>query len=336
MTFPNDPAKRRSEENPAANIDYDSIRPVALSDRPPCPPAMPAHRYARPGRIPASRFLSLAASIVALVAAVGAASPSSNGSAQDAPHSASPALKSAENGSAVRWHQAQVTLSLDPSLDSLGTGAKQAVKNAVGAWIEADPGLPSLSFDHGDGTRGVAARDGVNRVLAGPIDLPGHENDLAITTAYSDAETGAIVEVDMVFNTAHSFADLGNAAQQAGDEADGDGEGPGHERNAHCHQEYDIQNVATHEFGHFFGLGEDKAEDQATMFYKSRACETIKRDLFPTDTSAVDQLYQAGFQEEQPAGCAITSPKSGGFGEGAGLATAVAALALVALRRSRG
>jgi hypothetical protein len=46
-----------------------------------------------------------------------------------------------------------------------------------------------------------------------------------------------------------------------------------------CNNEADVENVATHEFGHWFGLGDLDAGLDLTMYGGAPRCETKKRSL---------------------------------------------------------
>jgi hypothetical protein len=180
--------------------------------------------------------------------------------------------KTTSTGAHEKWAAGTpVTIVLDGSLDTLGPNARTAVRDAFGTWVASGVSLPSLTLDHQSGA-GRAARDGVNRILVGPITLAGHEKDVAATIAYADDRTGAIVEVDMIFNSKYAF-----------DVLDPD--------DKKCAKDYDLQNIATHEAGHFFGLGEDLEDPTTTMYFRSATCEVTKRALSAPDRDAMMGLY---------------------------------------------
>jgi len=58
-----------------------------------------------------------------------------------------------------------------------------------------------------------------------------------------------------------------------------------------CASGYDFESVVTHEVGHFFGLGEDRAARAATMFFCQSRCEIHKRSLEAGDTAPLRELY---------------------------------------------
>lgn len=56
----------------------------------------------------------------------------------------------------------------------------------------------------------------------------------------------------------------------------------------------DLQNIATHEFGHGWGMGDiyDSSCDQVTMYGYSSEGEIIKRTLEAPDTTGIESLYK--------------------------------------------
>src|SRR5690348_15618781 len=89
-----------------------------------------------------------------------------------------------ETGVAERWATPGIVVVLDPSLDDLGPGARDAVRAAMSTWATDVAGLPSVTVEDG-ASRVGASRDGVNVVSAAPVTLAGHEKDLALTTTYA-------------------------------------------------------------------------------------------------------------------------------------------------------
>ncbi len=199
-------------------------------------------------------------------------------------------LRKTSTGALERWSSPAVTITIDPSLAAATPAAKEAVMDAFGAWAASGAYLPQLSFNAA-ATPGAAEQDGTNRLLLAPITLPGHENDLALTVSYADADTGDVIEADTIFNSAYEWASVGATAP-----------GEGAQR---CDHHYDLQNVATHEAGHFFGLGEDYSDGTTTMYVSSMPCQTSKRALSAADVAVVSGLYaQPLAGPAAKAGCA--------------------------------
>jgi len=200
--------------------------------------------------------------------------------------SGNPTLKKGTDGESVRWHANKSKIYFDASLDNAGKHAREAVQLGFGTWIGSGAKLPSLDFDTTSGARFGQVPNGKSEVMYGPITLAGHENDLALTVTFSDPKTGEVVESDMIFNNKHPYGILPYVPATSA-------QATAVQDTASCDQKYDLQSVATHEAGHFFGLGEDFEAKPATMFYTTGRCETNKRVLQSTDETTMNALYFA-------------------------------------------
>jgi MYXO-CTERM domain-containing protein len=211
--------------------------------------------------------------------------------------SGNPALKKGSDGESVRWHSKKNKIYFDASLDDASKHGREAVQLAFGTWLGSNAKLPNLDFDSTKGASFGQKPNGKSEIMYGPITLAGHENDLALTVTFSDPKTGEVVESDMIFNSKHPYGVLpyktsssgqGNGNWQTSNDA------PANNADAaSCEQRYDLQSVATHEAGHFFGLGEDFDAKVATMYYTTGRCETNKRVLQTSDESTMSALYLA-------------------------------------------
>jgi len=197
--------------------------------------------------------------------------------------SGNPTLKKGTDGESVRWHSKKSKVYFDASLDNAGAHAREAVQLGFGTWVGSGAKLPSLDFDSTKGASFGQVPNGKSEVMYGPITLAGHENDLALTVTFSDPKTGEVVESDMIFNNRHPYGLLPYAGSAAPVQ-----------NTASCDQKYDLQSVATHEAGHFFGLGEDFDAKPATMYYTTGRCETNKRVLQGSDETTMNALYSLG------------------------------------------
>ena len=262
--------------------------------------------------------------------------------------SGSPGYRKTPMGRELHWENKALTVYLDSSLSHIGPGASEAVMQAFGQWVASDQRLPDLTFDTGQ-TSSLPVQDGKSTVSYGRITAPGHEHDVAVTVTYANDQTGAIIEADMVLNSLYPMGVLTakTPTQNAqGNDNHGNGQASSSSRgtldsdeSSDCGNRYDAQNVATHEAGHFFGLGEDLTEKRATMFQSIGQCETHKRALAGTDVTALSTLYTAtatpGSDEAQagPRACSFGGvPASGGAWLVSG---AIFGLALLGRRRSR-
>ena len=202
--------------------------------------------------------------------------------------SGTPALKKGADGENVRWHSAKSKVFFDASLDDAGRYARDAIQLGFGTWIGSGAKLPGVEFDTTKNAHFGQVPNGKSEVMYGPISLAGHENDLALTVTFSDPKTGEVVESDMIFNSRHPYGVLSYQETQSGKTSTES------EHASACDQKYDLQSVATHEAGHFFGLGEDFDTKSATMYYTTGRCETNKRVLQNSDETTMSALYVNG------------------------------------------
>ena len=210
-------------------------------------------------------------------------------------------VRTTPSGAKEVWGASGPSFVLDPSRDRMGDGAKGAVVDAFSTWDSAKLGVPRASFSISS-TPGKAAQDGVSRIVYAPIEVEGKEDALALTISYADAVTGAIRETDVIFNAKHRFHVFPVASPEPSD------------TDAICNGDYDVQNVATHEAGHVYGLGEDTDDLTTTMYIRSSPCEIHKRTLSAPDTQVMTALYTG-------AGAAAATAPPGGASGGCGGAT---------------
>jgi hypothetical protein len=227
-----------------------------------------------------------------------------------------------------RWFRPEVVVVIDASVEQIGPEAKLAVQHAFGEWLATGTELPALAFADGRDIAPSLDPDGVNSVVYAPIEFEGHRDDLAITIGFSDDETGEITEADIIINARQPFSTL-SAPWTATRTHSCNGE----IESARCEHRYDLQNVLTHEVGHFYGLGEDEGDRTSTMFSCTSPCETHKRHLGPTDVELISKNYTSGNDQSRAAmGCSVgpqpLAPLGAGF-----LACALAGLAALGRRR---
>ena len=259
-------------------------------------------------------------------------------------HSGSPGYKQSPTGKDLHWEKKALTVYLDDSLQKLGPTAREAVMQAFGQWVASDTRLPDLSFDTGK-TSTTPQQDGKSTVSYGRITAPGHEHDVAITVTYASDKTGEIIEADVILNDLYPMAVLTPKPptvdkHDSNEDGRHSSSGPSmqdREESLDCKNRYDAQNVTTHEAGHFFGLGEDPVEHQATMFQTIDQCETHKRVLAATDVGALTTLYaESADPDEAKAG-----PRACSFGRAPGdrgalwLSAAIFGVGLYRRRRAR-
>jgi len=104
---------------------------------------------------------------------------------------------------------------------------------------------------------------------------------IATTTTTSVTSTGEILDADMELNDSAFFFTTVDAPVC-----------PPSAPRADC-VAYDVQNTATHEAGHYLGLGHSSATD-ATMFAFAPSGETRKRQLHADDITGICAIYPKG------------------------------------------
>lgn len=206
------------------------------------------------------------------------------------------------DGVPARWAEnkdivVEIDTDFHPYIDEHGcdnagscTNMMQVVENAFDAWKDVSKTDIRLSRVLSKDIAGTPHFDGKNQIKVytqGWNNLPFNppSSALAVTiSTYQDPNT--IVDSDIFFN-AENFAWAVVDSDQ--------------ERNV-----YDVQNVLTHEIGHFLGLdhtSENSGENQneyvdATMFFASSPGETFRRNLGSLDELGIRHLYTS---ENMPA-----------------------------------
>ncbi len=157
------------------------------------------------------------------------------------------------------------------------------------------------------------------------LDSDGSPFAFALTSVAYGRTTGEIFDVDILFNEGRgpfAVCPEGGCAGRA----------------------VDLENVATHEIGHFFGLAHSD-DESATMACSAEEDDIEKRSLAPDDVAGICAIYGPDAIDERaesltrrrlPAGCAChLAPDLRGASPLGGLAATCAALLLARLRKRR-
>jgi hypothetical protein len=183
----------------------------------------------------------------------------------------------------LKWDAAQVRwMATNRGVPGVTAGDFQAaVERAFATW-EAVPSA-TIGFQFG-GFTSAAPFDDDDLSVLGFAPRPDLERVLGATTFVLDAVTGTIVESDVFFNAAFDWS-----ASAAGEP-----------------NRFDLQSVATHEIGHFLGLGHSAlGETEVIDAGRRRVLATASvmfpiafgrgniadRQLQPDDVAAISVLY---------------------------------------------
>lgn len=147
-------------------------------------------------------------------------------------------------------------------------GASNAFDSAVGAW-ESAASKDLIKTIKQDNNAHYGSLDGKNSVEFGRY--AGSNGVIAVTAYWVDRSTRTIVEFDMQYNTYYNWGDASTGGSGV----------------------MDIQNIATHEFGHAFGLSDiySGAYSKVTMYGYSNYGETEKRTLEAQDIAGIRKIY---------------------------------------------
>lgn len=167
-------------------------------------------------------------------------------------------------GTDQKWTTSSLTVYLNtaggPS-DSLS-----ALQASMQTWT--DVSTSSFTFVYGGATTSTAygANDGSYIVGFGPMGING---TLAETSIWYSSESGQLYDTDLQFNTSYQWSTDGSSTY------------------------YDVQNIGTHEFGHFLCLEDlySTADSEKTMYGYAAAGETKKRTLDQDDINGIAYLY---------------------------------------------
>lgn len=162
------------------------------------------------------------------------------------------------------WHlpAGGITWRLNESTvpSSVGVAAaREAITTAFATWTMVD--TQKVFVDGGTTTVKGARFDRVNAVLWGRLGA----SSIAVTYVWYYTATGLVAEVDTVFNKRYPWAVFNPANGECQTTPDA----------------YDLQNIATHEFGHWIGLDDlyNDSDKDLTMYGFGAGGELKKRTL---------------------------------------------------------
>lgn len=187
------------------------------------------------------------------------------------------------DGQAARWSsEKKVQVQYDPNF-GIGVNPGPAIKSSISAWRNVEGVDVPVDVPVAKTITSTPKYDGVNQIKfykAGWSSLPFAPPSSALAVTISTyKENGEIVDADMFINGENfQWGVLGSEGES---------------------QKHDLQNVITHEFGHFIGLNHasenamesDTDRFNATMFYASMPGEIFRRSLDKLDELGTQHLY---------------------------------------------
>jgi hypothetical protein len=171
----------------------------------------------------------------------------------------------------IGWHVAGATTThFNTSSIPSGLGSASTLHStfqaAYNAW--SGPG-PSITVAD-DGTATKATRNGLNEIAFGRTG----GTTIAVTYTWSSGNT--VLESDTIFNDRLAWSLFPNAPADGCDESTA---------------KYDVQSIATHEFGHTYGLDHPNPGRFETMYAYGYTGETLKRSLGAGDSAGINAVY---------------------------------------------
>jgi len=164
----------------------------------------------------------------------------------------------------ITWKLSEATVATEVSVFD----ARTAITAAFNTWSNADTDGSKIFNDGGTTTVKNTRLDGTNAILWKRL----RAGVIGETYVWYDTATGEVVEVDTAFNNRHPWAIFDGSGGECQTTPDA----------------FDLQNIATHEFGHWIGLGDILAAVDLTMYGFGAGGELKKRTLGTGDISGAN------------------------------------------------
>jgi len=200
-------------------------------------------------------------------------------------------LKHTAGGTAVSWRAADVEWTVDASVRKV-PGAEDAVIAAAAAWSGRGGG-PSLAVTEvgADLKPGLDGKNGVFFVESG---FPPVGDALAVTVLSFDADTGQVLDADILLNGSYRLGVVTAPDEDAGSGAELTVAPAATSVPVAADAPYDIRRVLAHEMGHALALSDELHDSSALMYpYVPRG---VVLSLSPSsdDVTGLSTLYEPG------------------------------------------
>ena len=246
-------------------------------------------------------------------------------------------VKRTTRGELVHWDERAVSYTIDASIERAVSRGHDATASALEGW-SGTVGAPDLhAGEPGPESATKPGFDRKNGVFFIPNGYAPAGRALAITVLTYDNGNGRILDADIVFNGAYTFAVLGPSGEHAVPRGRLVGAAPtdGIDR-SHEDEEpqriadtvYDLHHVVAHELGHSLGMNDEMGRRDALMYRYSAPNDATLRQPASDDIAGLAELYGTRL-EARGNGCASSvAPRR--TPAAAGSAAVVATLALLA------
>lgn len=176
------------------------------------------------------------------------------------------------------WGNTDLSAVANLSNSSNANSFFKGLDDAFGAWDAVSDLTVSLSWDDAalNSSYLTGERDNIN-VVSWESLASDYPRAIAVCWVWRYVNTKEIVEADIALGTEYPWLQNDISGDPNLDQGDA-----GY---------MDVQNIATHEFGHFVGLGDIRQDSQQTMYAFGDYAEVKKRSLESGDIAGVQKLY---------------------------------------------